>query len=107
MAIVIRDEIGMVRHVTYEFADLVRWRWISPSGSLMLPGHPDFNLVKDQSAPLDLFNKIKEGKASQILIQKVGSGINEMATAKEVDEYFNGGEWEERQKELGEEPLAA
>lgn len=100
MVLLIRDDQKQLRKVVVEPSDMLRWQWVSPSGLFMLPGHPDFNSIKDTSSPANLLNKIKSGEASQIMIQRVGGSINEIASPEEVDEYFDGGEWEERQAEI-------
>lgn len=105
MTTLIRDETGAIRRVIIEPQDEVRWNWRSPSGLFMLPRHPSFNSIKDTSVPDVLLNKIKDGSAGQVLIQRYGKGVNELASESELNEYLLGGEWDAREEEIEKGPV--
>lgn len=100
MAIEIRDEQGNLRQVQITPDDEVRWHWKTPTGDFMLPGHPDFNSIKDTSLS-DLYCKLShDSDTSLTMIQRLGSSVNEVVTQNQFNEYMMGGEYDARMLEL-------
>lgn len=100
MAIEIRDEHGNIREVQITPSDEIRWHWKTSVGDFMLPRHPDFNAIKDTSLS-DLLGKLSSNPdTSLVMIQRLGSSVNEVVTKVEFNEYMKGGEYDAKMVEL-------
>ena len=101
--VIVKDEKGVIRERLVEQSDQLRWGWVTESG-FMLPHHPDFNTILQNSPSSSFRSDLKEGKVSNVLVVDSASGLLRAGSPKQVDEYLYGGEYECRLSQIGELP---
>lgn len=89
--ITVRDENGAIVSQHIELSDEIRWGYLSPSGSIMLPKHPEFADILTLPPP-DFSHQLRAGQASNILMVDSSSNLLKTGKEKELDEYVYGGE---------------
>lgn len=93
--IIVKDEKGVVREALVEESDQLRWGWLTKSG-FMLPKHPDFNSVLQNSPDPRFYRDLNEGHVSNVLVVDAANGLLKSGSSKQVDDYLYGGEYEAR-----------
>ncbi|MBD2090378.1 hypothetical protein H6F67_10980 [Microcoleus sp. FACHB-1515] len=68
---------------------------------LLLPGNPEFNRVL--ATPPPNWRQFAQSTPDFAFVARSGSGLLEPVSMVDLDNYLEGGEYEERLEEIGEE----
>ena len=81
-------------------ADQVKLGWIGPGHQIWLKNHPGFTQLLQSTPPPEAWARIKAGESAQVLVCRTGEDTLSEVSPSELDEYFNGGEYDERMQQV-------
>jgi hypothetical protein len=70
---------------------------------IILPGTPEFDLTLGRNLPPNWGHVAAQNGGLCHFVARAGSGILEPVSESELEEYLEGGEYEERLDEMGDE----
>ncbi|MEO1741301.1 MAG: hypothetical protein AAFR99_05775 [Cyanobacteria bacterium J06629_9] len=90
------DQTGEVKEVHITVDDFISAGLLSPQGLIMLPGHPLYDLTLFQDLPPGWqAQAARDHGDGQVFIHRVGSALMTPATENELQDYLQGGEYDE------------
>ena len=95
------DAEGDVVEVQVSAQDFIDAGLLSPGG-IILPGNPAYDASLAQNLPPGWADEAVGSCGAEAFVFKVDSGLMVPASASELTDYLNGGEYDERLELIGE-----
>ena len=80
--------------------DQVELGWIGPGHQLWLKSHPGFTQLLQSTPPPSAWARIKAAESAQVLVCRSGEDTLSEVSSRELREYFQGGEHDERMRQV-------